>query len=278
MCGWHRLTPLVSSLILMLLERFMRKMPVIDGRKVACWPCIRGHRSGSCNHAGTRTMVPVRRPGRPLSSCPHLPGTLCDCRYQTADPATGTPEPQAGGSSTDASLAVIQQPFSPEVPDWPATSPAADHYSQSVQSFPSADAQQTQYGHTVHPLSLADFELLTAPDMQHTASTSTRSHDAQVQYSDWAYTTPSDSRLVWHDTYSHTVVADPSRTIPQEPSATDSGQGGGWWTSPPTADSLYSLHDMTHMSAEMHQYVEGGHHMLLEEGLEEEERHGEQEF
>ncbi|KAI0162049.1 hypothetical protein GGR57DRAFT_498393 [Xylariaceae sp. FL1272] len=46
-------------------------------------PCIRGHRATSCDHANERIMVPVRKPGRPLSSCPHRPGTNCQCSQVT---------------------------------------------------------------------------------------------------------------------------------------------------------------------------------------------------
>lgn len=42
-------------------------------------PCIRGHRSTKCNHAADRVMVPVRKPGRPLSSCACPPGKSCAC-------------------------------------------------------------------------------------------------------------------------------------------------------------------------------------------------------
>ncbi|KOS19980.1 Protein GRISEA [Escovopsis weberi] len=54
-------------------------MPLINGQKMACEPCIRGHRSTKCSHANERLMVPVRRPGRPLSSCPHPPSRPCLC-------------------------------------------------------------------------------------------------------------------------------------------------------------------------------------------------------
>ncbi|RKU48660.1 hypothetical protein DL546_009364 [Coniochaeta pulveracea] len=54
-------------------------MPLIDGKKMACTPCIRGHRSTKCNHANERVMVPVRKPGRPLSSCACPPGRSCTC-------------------------------------------------------------------------------------------------------------------------------------------------------------------------------------------------------
>ena len=40
-------------------------------------PCIRGHRSSKCEH-WDRFMVVVRKPGRPLSTCPH-PKDECQC-------------------------------------------------------------------------------------------------------------------------------------------------------------------------------------------------------
>ncbi|KAL2259582.1 hypothetical protein VTK26DRAFT_6697 [Humicola hyalothermophila] len=54
-------------------------MPIINGQKMACAPCIRGHRSTKCNHFYERVMVPVRKPGRPLSTCPCPPGRPCAC-------------------------------------------------------------------------------------------------------------------------------------------------------------------------------------------------------
>ncbi|QDS76219.1 hypothetical protein FKW77_008566 [Venturia effusa] len=52
---------------------------IIDGesKKVACGPCIRGHRSSKCRH-NDRLMIEVRKPGRPLSACPHASGS-CNC-------------------------------------------------------------------------------------------------------------------------------------------------------------------------------------------------------
>ncbi|KAK4229474.1 hypothetical protein QBC38DRAFT_508242 [Podospora fimiseda] len=54
-------------------------MPMINGQKMACAPCIRGHRSTKCNHYYERVMIPVRKPGRPLSTCPCPPGRPCQC-------------------------------------------------------------------------------------------------------------------------------------------------------------------------------------------------------
>ncbi|KAF2789480.1 hypothetical protein K505DRAFT_352564 [Melanomma pulvis-pyrius CBS 109.77] len=48
-----------------------------ERKKVACGPCIRGHRSSKCDHKD-RVLVEVRKPGRPLSSCPHPSGS-CSC-------------------------------------------------------------------------------------------------------------------------------------------------------------------------------------------------------
>ncbi|KAL0936042.1 Protein GRISEA [Colletotrichum truncatum] len=78
-------------------------MPLINDQKMACEPCIRGHRSTKCNHANERLMVPVRKPGRPLSTSPHPPARgsagssatfavprkrKCDCRLSGDPPAT----------------------------------------------------------------------------------------------------------------------------------------------------------------------------------------------
>ncbi|KAK7422281.1 hypothetical protein QQZ08_009587 [Neonectria magnoliae] len=59
-------------------------MPLINGQKMACEPCIRGHRSTKCTHANERLMVPVRKPGRPLSTCPHQVSRPCSCGQVTA--------------------------------------------------------------------------------------------------------------------------------------------------------------------------------------------------
>ena len=40
-------------------------------------PCIRGHRSTKCEHFD-RFMLRVKKPGRPLSTCPH-PKNSCSC-------------------------------------------------------------------------------------------------------------------------------------------------------------------------------------------------------
>lgn len=58
-------------------------MPVVQGLKVACGPCIRGHRSTKCQHGDERVMLLVRKPGRPLSACPHPRDIPCNCSSVT---------------------------------------------------------------------------------------------------------------------------------------------------------------------------------------------------
>jgi hypothetical protein len=82
--------------------------------KTSSEPCIRGHRSTKCTHANERLMVPVRKPGRPLSACPHPRDQGCGCgsvtaaipRKQTCHCGTGTP-PQSAGSQ------IVPQPTNP---------------------------------------------------------------------------------------------------------------------------------------------------------------------
>ncbi|KAG8758683.1 hypothetical protein FRC14_007600 [Serendipita sp. 396] len=45
-------------------------MPIINGVKMACASCIRGHRSTTCQHLD-RPMLEVRKKGRPLTQCDH---------------------------------------------------------------------------------------------------------------------------------------------------------------------------------------------------------------
>ncbi|KAK2590370.1 hypothetical protein QQS21_011946 [Conoideocrella luteorostrata] len=76
-------------------------MPLINGQKMACEPCIRGHRSTKCTHANERLMVPVRKPGRPLSSCPHPSTRPCACAAVTA----AIPRKQKCGCGTPSTTA-----------------------------------------------------------------------------------------------------------------------------------------------------------------------------
>ncbi|KAI1339598.1 hypothetical protein F5Y15DRAFT_78518 [Xylariaceae sp. FL0016] len=63
-------------------------MPTINGTKMACEPCIRGHRSTSCTHEDSRVMVPVRKPGRPLTGCTHPRTVKCSSCSSRGDAIT----------------------------------------------------------------------------------------------------------------------------------------------------------------------------------------------
>ncbi|ORY78858.1 copper fist DNA binding domain-domain-containing protein [Leucosporidium creatinivorum] len=45
-------------------------MVLIDGVKYACHSCVKGHRSSKCTHT-TRTLVEIKKKGRPTSQCSH---------------------------------------------------------------------------------------------------------------------------------------------------------------------------------------------------------------
>ncbi len=70
--------------------------------------CIRGHRSSKCNHTD-RLMIAVRKPGRPLSSCPHLPGARCGCSNVLAALPR---QPNCGCSKSNDSPKSVKSPSS----------------------------------------------------------------------------------------------------------------------------------------------------------------------
>ncbi|KAG5983556.1 hypothetical protein E4U55_007891 [Claviceps digitariae] len=95
-------------------------MPLINGQKMACEPCIRGHRSTKCTHANERLMVPVRKPGRPLSSCPHPSSRPCACAAVTA----AIPRKQKCRCGTSDTPAVEKQPDHDSSPPKVVTPPS----------------------------------------------------------------------------------------------------------------------------------------------------------
>ncbi|ORY62672.1 uncharacterized protein BCR38DRAFT_346269 [Pseudomassariella vexata] len=98
-------------------------MPVIHGQKMACEPCIRGHRSTKCNHGGERLLVPVRKPGRPLSTCPHPPGNACACGGVTAAiPRRGKCACPSSGPGSAQNPVKVEPPASDGTPLSPAKS------------------------------------------------------------------------------------------------------------------------------------------------------------
>lgn len=105
---------------------------------MACEPCIRGHRSTKCTHANERLMVPVRKPGRPLSACPHPRDQPCGCGSVTA----AIPRKQACGCGTPAQSAaqVVPRPAN-NTPDIP--SPTKPSFKVQKPSRPSSSRKQS---------------------------------------------------------------------------------------------------------------------------------------
>ncbi|KAF2795072.1 hypothetical protein K505DRAFT_240677, partial [Melanomma pulvis-pyrius CBS 109.77] len=60
----------------------------IDHSCFSSRPCIRGHRASKCDHRD-RILIEVRKPGRPLTSCPHVSGP-CGCEHRVTDVAIAT--------------------------------------------------------------------------------------------------------------------------------------------------------------------------------------------
>ncbi|KAH8808484.1 hypothetical protein F5884DRAFT_882157 [Xylogone sp. PMI_703] len=118
-------------------------MPLINGLKMACEPCIRGHRSTKCTHANERLMVPVRKPGRPLSACPHPRDQACSCGRLSVTAAI--PKKQKCRCGDDAPTPV-EKPSQTEQPELtPADLPSPTRTSFKVQktSKPAANRKQS---------------------------------------------------------------------------------------------------------------------------------------
>ncbi|OLN85173.1 Protein GRISEA [Colletotrichum chlorophyti] len=120
-------------------------MPLINGQKMACEPCIRGHRSTKCTHANERLMVPVRKPGRPLSTCPHPPTRGCGCGSVTAaiprKQKCGCGSSNGNGTPTESpSLIKAESPAS----DAPPMSPTKASASFRVQKTTTKSASRKQ--------------------------------------------------------------------------------------------------------------------------------------
>ncbi|GAA95413.1 uncharacterized protein L969DRAFT_70779 [Mixia osmundae IAM 14324] len=88
---------------------------LVDGVKVACESCIKGHRSTTCTHKD-RNLVEVKRKGRPPSQCPQcrtlrvLKGShsKCNCRERSssvrASEYSAADNASIKGESSDISL------------------------------------------------------------------------------------------------------------------------------------------------------------------------------
>ncbi|KAL2126863.1 hypothetical protein VTI74DRAFT_11703 [Chaetomium olivicolor] len=125
-------------------------MPIINGQKMACAPCIRGHRSTKCNHYYERVMVPVRKPGRPLSTCPCPPGRPCACggvrvaipKKQKCGCSTAT-GPAKEAESTEKEPSPPETPTSPSRPSFRVTkSSCCSKTNNRKQSFDPANLER----------------------------------------------------------------------------------------------------------------------------------------
>ncbi|WQF86109.1 Putative copper fist DNA-binding domain-containing protein [Colletotrichum destructivum] len=143
-------------------------MPLINGQKMACEPCIRGHRSTKCTHANERLMVPVRKPGRPLSTCPHPPARGCGCGSVTAaiprkqkcgcGSSNGTPTTESPG------LVKAESPASDVPPMSPTKAPAASFRVQKT-AAKSASRKQSFDPANLERMDAANINLLPPYDM-----------------------------------------------------------------------------------------------------------------
>ncbi|KAK4242759.1 hypothetical protein C8A03DRAFT_11074 [Achaetomium macrosporum] len=121
-------------------------MPIINGQKMACAPCIRGHRSTKCNHFYERVMLPVRKPGRPLSSCPCPPGRPCVC----GGVRVAIPKKQKCGCPTEAAKETEKHEKEP--------SPAETPTSPTRQSFRVAKPNGSKASTRKHSVDLVNLE------------------------------------------------------------------------------------------------------------------------
>ena len=209
-----------------------RDTPLLTFWRICSWPCIRGHRAGSCSHAGDRPMMPVRRPGRPLTSCPHLPSARCDCRPQaTTATSTAATTPNVNGASVSATAtetAALTAPPAP--PNWPTAT--IDNRPQDP-LFPQPD-------HLVNPtLSLLDLDLLTV------GGTVAAPGFGNDDFAEWIIQGSHDSPQVPFDLFTidgtATAQQPDSHLQPTHEAAAVDGahipatqEGGEWWLPPST--------------------------------------------
>jgi hypothetical protein len=103
-------------------------------RVISSEPCIRGHRSTKCTHANERLMVPVKKPGRPLTACPHLQPHICGCSSITA----AIPRKSQCGCGTPDKTESVGASALPEAP-----SPTKVHFRVQKSSSKSASRKQS---------------------------------------------------------------------------------------------------------------------------------------
>ncbi|PWW80804.1 hypothetical protein C7212DRAFT_361313 [Tuber magnatum] len=94
---------------------------MIDGVKMACEACIRGHRVSGCNHSD-RKLLPIAKKGRPVSQCNHCrqmrkarsAHVKCDCGERLAllkeSKAAGKPVPATASACHSSTAAATAAP------------------------------------------------------------------------------------------------------------------------------------------------------------------------
>ncbi|KAK0648448.1 hypothetical protein B0T16DRAFT_115522 [Cercophora newfieldiana] len=168
-------------------------MPTINGQKVAC----------SCTHEGKRPMMAVRRAGRPLTTCPHNPGSRCDCRPEAIAAAANTTPLQTARSrgatraETGDVASVGTASAAPEfTPEWTSTtiSGGTDNHQTTSFSAPTSSYLSTD-AHAL-PSTALDPRLFDVSDV---TTTTSLAHSADT-YSGWATSSTSTSSPWLYDT------------------------------------------------------------------------------
>ncbi|KAH6711062.1 copper fist DNA binding domain-containing protein [Leptodontidium sp. MPI-SDFR-AT-0119] len=107
-------------------------MPLINGCKYSCEPCIRGHRATSCAHTD-RILIEVRKPGRPLESCGHNLST-CNCgrvaEIFAVNNVLSDPSPSPFGTDSNSNFVITTSP-TPSMSYTSSSKPKARSKSQS---------------------------------------------------------------------------------------------------------------------------------------------------
>lgn len=90
-------------------------------------------------------MLPVRRPGRPLTSCPHLPNSNCGC---SDSPKSAVPGPRpdwtlAEPSHSSGPFGLTSTPVSPPPSSPPRPTPSSD--TTTTDRWPSSTSQDTAF-------------------------------------------------------------------------------------------------------------------------------------
>lgn len=118
-------------------------------------PCIRGHRSTKCTHADERLMVPVRKPGRPLSTCPHPASRPCFCAGVTAAIPKKQPCRCGPGSKSTKAASIKKEPVDGETSGGEITPPSPARASSSSFKVSKPSTKNSAARLSLDPMGLA---------------------------------------------------------------------------------------------------------------------------